>query len=136
MFSLIITIIAVALVALLAVASIYYGGDVFTSGSDRSEAARFVNEAQQISSAISLYKADNNGAAPANILVLKPDYLKEIPGPEGEGGWQFGDGYVQISGLSLSQCNAANAQMNKSYVGPPPACGTNTDPSIVCCDNS
>ena len=58
MFSLIITIISIALVAALAVASIYYGGNAFTKGGDAAKAAQFINEGQQIAGAVTLANAD------------------------------------------------------------------------------
>jgi hypothetical protein len=51
MFSLIITIISIALVTALALATIYYGGSAFRQGGDAAAAARFINEGQQLSGA-------------------------------------------------------------------------------------
>ena len=42
MFSLIITIISIALVAALAVATIYYGGDAFNQGTTKAKASTIV----------------------------------------------------------------------------------------------
>lgn len=44
MFSLIITIISIALVAALALATLYYGGASFSRGKEGREAARLINE--------------------------------------------------------------------------------------------
>lgn len=61
MFSLIITIISIALVAALAIATIYYGGSAFTQGTAKANAAAIVSAAQQIAGANSLYQNDNSG---------------------------------------------------------------------------
>lgn len=58
MFSLIITIISIALVAALALATIYYGGTAFNKGSAAAVASQLINEGQQINGAVALYRAD------------------------------------------------------------------------------
>lgn len=79
MFSLIITIISIALVAALAVASVYYGGSAFSQGTAKAAAATLVAQAQQISGATTLYANDNSGALPTSINDLTPAYLSAIP---------------------------------------------------------
>lgn len=59
MFSLIITIISIALVTALALATIYYGGSAFRQGGDAAAAARFINEGQQLSGAAAVAEATN-----------------------------------------------------------------------------
>ena len=70
MFSLIVSIISIALVAVLAAASIYYGGDAFTKGSAKALASTVVTQAQQISSANTLFKNDNGGVSATNVTAL------------------------------------------------------------------
>ncbi|MCF2901849.1 hypothetical protein L1267_15845 [Pseudoalteromonas sp. OFAV1] len=70
MFSLIISIIAIALVIVLAGASLYYGGDAFNKGTAKGEAAKYVNEAQQIQAAVTMYKVDNKSAIPTGMTDL------------------------------------------------------------------
>ena len=80
MFNLIISIIAIALVVVLAGASLYYGGDAFNSGSSDAKAATFINQAQQIQAGATLFKA-NEGGDPANLAALTTDgaYLSAVP---------------------------------------------------------
>jgi len=79
MFSLIITIISIALVAALALATLYYGGDAFTSGRAKAEAAKLTNQGQQLIGAAELYYA-NHGHWPATLPVLvSSGYLSSIP---------------------------------------------------------
>lgn len=80
MFSLIITIISIALVAALALATIYYGGNAFNRGADSALASKLMTQAQQILAADRLYRADNPGEMPSSMeeLVSK-GYLKSIP---------------------------------------------------------
>ncbi|EJY5652759.1 hypothetical protein OGN88_002961 [Vibrio cholerae] len=77
MFSLIISIIAIALVAALALASIYYGGSAFQEGSTDAEASTVINQGQQLQGAATL--ADVDEVTLASIDDLKPTYVKDIP---------------------------------------------------------
>lgn len=80
MFSLIVSIISIALVAVLAAASIYYGGDAFVKGSAKALASTVVTQAQQISSAHTLYKNDEGGSeAPSIQALVVGGYLASVP---------------------------------------------------------
>jgi hypothetical protein len=57
MFQLIVAVIAIALVVVLAIAALYFGGIAFTSGSEKALYAQYTNEGVQISSAIKVYEA-------------------------------------------------------------------------------
>ena len=114
MFSLIITIISIALVAALAVATLYYGGDAFKNGSTQATAARVLNEGQQLAGAIEMYKSDNNGSAPAdlNLLVTNAagmEYLKQLPKKTT---WSPANDYVVAADLTESECREANKMLN------------------------
>lgn len=78
MFSLIITIISIALVAALAVATIYYGGDAFNQGTTKAKASTIVNHMQQIAGANTLLKA-NTGGFTSTVASLATDYLASVP---------------------------------------------------------
>jgi hypothetical protein len=81
-FSLIITIISIALVAALAVAGVFFGGSAFTSGTAKANAATVVNQAQQITGANALYANDNAGAfATTSSALQSGGYLSSIPTP-------------------------------------------------------
>src|ERR1700730_4423918 len=86
MFSLIITIISIALVAALALATIYYGGSAFNRGSAQAQASTLISQAQQIAAAEVLYANDHAGAydltasdATLSGLTSAPTYLTTIP---------------------------------------------------------
>ncbi len=81
MFSLIITILSIALVALLALATLYYVSDIFSERSTQANAASVRLQGQQIFAAMEIYRA-NLGAWPESLDALKDaDYLKSIPQP-------------------------------------------------------
>ena len=92
MFSLIISIISIALVAALAAATVYFGGAAFNKGSAGADASTFVNAGQQISGAFTLAAAD--GFNPTTVAELntglgtgtiKEVYLAQIPSYKGTG---------------------------------------------------
>lgn len=90
MFQLIVAVISIALVAALAIASIFYGGEAFTRSSEKANVTALVNQAQQISGAYALYKTDV-GAPPAAVTNLSPSYLAALPTPSkvADGAWAF-----------------------------------------------
>ena len=114
MFSLIITIISIALVAALALATLYYGGTAFNKGSTGATAARLINEGQQINGAVQILKADKaanavTGTEPTTVTTLAPNYLSQVPA-----GW---DGATLLSVSSVlttaAQTDEVCAEVNK-----------------------
>lgn len=92
MFSLIIVIISIALVAALALATLYYGGSSFNKGSASAQATRLLNEGQQMLGAADLFIADR-GRAPNSVTeLISEGYLKTVP---------QGVAYTQPLGLPL-----------------------------------
>lgn len=80
MFSLIITIISIALVAALAIATLYYGGSAFSQGTAKAKAATVVNHGQQITGANTLYANDFSGNYAATVQALvDAKYLASTP---------------------------------------------------------
>lgn len=77
MFSLIISIISIALVAALAAATVYFGGAAFNKGAAGADASAFINAGQQIAGAFTLASADS--VAVTSVDSLNPDYLAQIP---------------------------------------------------------
>lgn len=100
MFNLIVVGFSIALVTLLSVAALYYGGEAVVTRKIDTEYARTTNEATQIRSAIDLYRA-RTGSLPntedtAEILrLLKAEgFLSTIPS---------GDWTISMANLSMSQ---------------------------------
>ena len=79
MFSLIITIISIALVAALAVATIYYGGDAFNQGTTKAKASTIVNQAQQVAGANTLFKSNTGSFAGTVSDLVSNAYLGSAP---------------------------------------------------------
>jgi hypothetical protein len=88
LFSLIITIVAIALVVALVAATMYHGGDTLTQGRASSTASELVSGAQQIAGAYRMSQAlHNNDVASATELV-SARLLASIPGRFDEFGGQ------------------------------------------------
>lgn len=84
MFSLIISIIAIALVSALALASIYYGGEAFKDGASDAQSSTLINQGQQIQGAVTLADLDDQYTEGTTTLAnLVPTYLKEAPSFDG-----------------------------------------------------
>lgn len=82
MFSLIVTVIAIALVIVLAIASIYYGSGTYKEKQATIAAQAITNQAQQIYGAAILYAQENAGNWPASTQVLLDNhYINAIPVP-------------------------------------------------------
>lgn len=79
MFSLIITIISISLVAVLAVATIFYGGDALTRGQANSRAASLVAGAQQVAAAYKLHQTVNGKVAVNAHELVSEGVLSAVP---------------------------------------------------------
>lgn len=79
MFSLLITVISVALTAALALTAIFYGGAAYTRATAEAQAARFLSQGQQLLGAADMYHA-NHGAYPLSLQQLvDSNYLRALP---------------------------------------------------------
>ena len=119
MFSLIITIISIALVAALALATLYFGGDAFNQGSAKASAATVVNQASQINGANTLFYLDNSAyAAVMTDLTTDGKYLASIPNPGNAVTGSSTDvyttdatnGLIELTSVKKSVCDSINVQ--------------------------
>lgn len=118
MFSLIIVIISVVLVGVLAVATVYFGGDVFSSGGAQAEASALLAQAAQIASAAAAYGAQHHGAAPPSLQALIDEqYLSSVPP-----GWAPDSGEGALSSKVIESENACKIFNEKQGVEGIPAC--------------
>jgi hypothetical protein len=130
MFSLIIAILSIALVAALAVATIYYGGPAYQKSQAQAQAARVLNEGLQLDASLTLYRNQTGMTAATFEDVVSAGYLSSIPE-----GWQISEGYTFRAEPSEDACLAANKKQGVDLV---PEC-TDTayaDRPICCSDSS
>lgn len=108
MFSLIISIISIALVVSITAATIYYMGNVLTQQQARADASQFITSGEQIASAFVLSTFNGNNP---NVWIntLVPEYLSELPKYKGESLY-FHDTYknYMISYVSKEVCLELN----------------------------
>ena len=89
MFSLIITIISIALVVALVAATMYYGGSALNQGTVRADASGFLAGAQQISAALNMHEIEGKGNFVAIVAassdtdfvtaLIDENYLATVP---------------------------------------------------------
>ncbi len=132
MFSLIMTVIAVALVAALALATLYYGGEFITDGSARAQMTKILQEGNQVVGALELFKADNGGFPTGTSDEIKAKlvdqkYLKQMPSGE----WEFRNDFAVRTDLDESACLQINKKVGINVV---PACSDSAYTGrTVCC---
>lgn len=117
MFNLIITVIAIALVAAIAIATIYYGGSIWSQQETHAHTARILNEGAQIKGAVELYRNDHAGSNPTALDALTASnghYLKSIP----RGDWGFDGSYATSPVEAESNCRAVNEKLGYGYIVP------------------
>ena len=133
MFQLIIAVIAIALVLLLVLAAMYFGGSIYDESGARAAYARNVNSATQIEAAMQLYYHDNAKDAPFQDMELinylyQQKYLKDIP----QGDWKVNTEalYKPIEIQDVKQCSSMNkaagfdiSTIPTAYEGCPPCNG-------------
>lgn len=115
MFSLVITIISIALVSALVLATLYFGGNAFNKGSEKADASKLINIGQQIAAAFTLRDVDASSGVAVPSLTAQglPDsnYLTSTPI-----GWSAlcSGGLCQVKtelGLSaIETCKAVNVR--------------------------
>ena len=130
MFSLIITIISIALVGALAATAVYYGGPVLNQYNDRARAARLVSEGTQVRGAAELYRAEKGKSAEKLEELIGTKYL--VDGIKSSEWASIVDGYAQRStNVKDDECILANKVLQIEGI---PSCD---DPKyakrIVCC---
>lgn len=141
MFNIIIAIVSIALVAAIAVAAIFYGGDAMKSAGAKGDYARLQNEAQQIAAGTQIYIVENAGAIPEGVQDLVDNgYLKSVPpslteeldGTQVQ--WGFGDDFIIQPIESNARCikiNEAAGAKDETI----PSCSDAFDPEKPCCTN-
>lgn len=121
MFSMIITVVAIVLIALLALATIFYGGDIFNRGNQKANAAKMISDIAQIEGAIDVHRT-REGMRPETESDLVPQYLHTLPM-----GWEpdaVRHGYMRYTGkITVETCIEVNDFLGiDNPGGQPPAC--------------
>lgn len=153
MFSLIISIIAIALVAVLAIATLWYGTSAYIDQRVEAGAAQIINESEQIEGAILAYNVENghppticdevNDSNCTESLqeLIDAGYLKSAPSDSDHGSsWgvaviDSGSGTeALVKTVGLLECEVANISMG--FVGVTAYNGTSPTTPLVKADVS
>lgn len=108
MFSLIITLISIVLVAVLAVASLNYAGTQWVLGREKAQAATAINQAEQLRGAAAFYLTDHGLSSVRAIEDLVTEgYLTTLPLPPYllEGAWSIEGNYFIIHTRNTNICD-------------------------------
>lgn len=117
MFNMVITLIVIALVAVIGAASFFYGGSALTSGTIDAEATRYRTEATQIAAAVTLYRAQGNTITTGFSLQTLVDlgYLSSLP-EEWEPGTDIILKTLEVSDPASEEiCYTANKQSGYTF---------------------
>lgn len=133
MYSMIIVVIAIALAVLLAIATLYYGGNAFNRDSARLVAHTLVNQSGQIAAARQLARAEGRPLPEGSVVQMPADLLATMPVPP-KGAYETGtpsaqdwEYYLSTSkehfGLSLKLNQKTCMELNRSqgFIGIPAA---------------
>ena len=107
MANLIITVIAIALVAVASLMGAYYGGSAFLNNQSAANASTVLNQGQQLAGAWQAYLSDNVNTVPSGGLngptnsLVANNYIASVPvNPEGAGGIAAQNAYVTQAGTT------------------------------------
>lgn len=130
MFSLVVSIIGILLVAVLSAAAIYYMGDSTHSAKSTGDLARVINEASQIHGAVLLREQDKPGV-PLNSMqqLLDEEYLTSAPNSD----WNISPVGMIRPVSSIEQCTEFNKRHGYEFETPPSCSDEQYARSRVCC---
>lgn len=108
MFTLIISIISISLIAAITIATMYFMGKITTQGQSKADASQFILAGEQIAAAFIL-STFNGGNPNVWINTLVPEYLSSLPKYKG-GNLYFHDTYknYMIAYVSKDVCLEIN----------------------------
>ncbi len=140
----IITVIAIALVAIAVVATTYYGSTSWTGGNSQAKATTILNQREQIRTASALYKANEDSAGPENMGELVTAKLMTDTPELDEQAWQMSGTllFLQLPNDEAGEaiCSKVYEELNGEAPDPNdlniPSCEDNVDDDggrRVCC---
>lgn len=117
MFSLIVTIVSIVLVALLTLATLYFGGSSLTKGEEESRAVTVLTQGQQVLSAADLFRAEIGRWPNSMDELLTKGYLKQIPSVRKAATATVGA--LDVTGLAFAQQGSTLVQWTQPKAGEP-----------------
>lgn len=130
MFSLVVSIIGILLIAVISAAAIYYMGDSTHSAKGSGDLARVINEASQIHGAVLLREQDKPGISLSSMQqLLDEKYLASAPSTE----WNISPVGMIRPVSSVDQCKEFNKRHGYDLETPPLCSDQAYANSRVCC---
>jgi len=130
MFQLIVAVVSILLIAVMVVAAIWYGGEVYAEASSRRHYIEYTNAALSIDTALRLYGEDWGPQLPARDTALLNQlvggkYLKSVP----QGNWIVDETQLRRPIDSVATCEAINKADGKDLsIATCPSC---LDPEFI-----
>lgn len=129
MFSLLVSIASIALVAALLLASLFYGGKIITEARVRVSVAHLMADVQQLQGAVHLFRSQNNRLPESlNELLADREYLTSTP----SNAWFDVDAFIQ-TGPQQVEANVCYAFNEKRGIPLIPACNDEEYLNVVVC---
>lgn len=124
MYTLIIGVIAIVVVAILTLATLFLGGHIFTSSADKGRYSQYINHSEQIAAAMRLYQHDKGETPPGTPMQIiqalaEPSadgrtYLSTIP----QGDWYMADNAIYRKLMDGGECKRMNTVAGKQVSEP------------------
>lgn len=129
MFALILTILSIALVAMIAFATINYGGEAMQKNQTKVAVTTILNEGQQLQAAFSLYRAEKSKNAVSIAELTSNNYLKSVPA-----NWDVAEGYAFRTTDEENVCLESNKKRGINLI---PVCSDTAYSGLaVCCSHT
>jgi len=94
MSNLIVSVIAIALVAVMTLAGVYYGGSMFREYQAEAQASRLIGEGEQIAGTVSFYASEQQKLPDTVSDLVTKEYFHEAPAKGIHTRWAFSNGYA------------------------------------------
>jgi hypothetical protein len=139
MSSLIVTIIAIALVAVAALAASFYGSSSWSKGQEQAKATTLLNQKEQIKTAAAMYRATKGDMAPSVAELTNVNLLNTEPAFE-EALWESAGDKVFVRFPTITEAEDAEDICGRAYTSETgyegdydvPECAAVSDEDVCC----
>ncbi|HAU29232.1 MAG TPA: hypothetical protein DCW68_03870 [Rhodospirillaceae bacterium] len=94
MSNLILSAIAIAMVAIMVLVGVFYGGEMFSSYQAEANASRLISEGEQIAGTVSMYANEQHELPGQMTDLVVRNYFHEAPAKSVHTQWYFSKGYA------------------------------------------
>jgi len=94
MANMILSVIAITLVAIMVIVGVFYGGIMFSSYQAEAQASRLIGEAEQIAGTVSMYANEQYKLPGSMTDLVTEEYFHEMPAQGVHTQWKLSKGYA------------------------------------------